>query len=174
MRDVVYDIDYPYAEKVLKALETEATATQVARAFQTALRRNMGLDDSQVPEFDPADKSVGVEQRFELFFGQLFTVAPKELTEPMTDAEYRVQIVLAIEFLKTRAQREKKRKDKEMEEMFLDDAENFRKMLVLFDSGDIKGSVEALRDQDTAARDNLFTGLNEIGEIRLNRYLDQY
>lgn len=174
MRDVIYDIDYPYAEKVLKALETEATATQVARAFQTALKRNMGLDKTAAPEFDAADTSVNVEKRFEVFFGELFTVAPKELTEMMTDADYRLQIVKGMEFLLTRAEREKKRKDKEMEDMYRDDAANYSKMLTLFDAGKIKESVEALRDQDTAARDNLFVGLNEIGEIRLNRYLDQY
>lgn len=174
MRNVVYDIDYPYAEKVLKALETEATPAQVARAFQTALRRNMGLDKTPAPDFDPKDTSVNLEKRFELFFSELFTVAPKELTEDMTDAEYRLQIVRAIESLNERAKREKKRKDKEMEELYLSDAADYVKMLEMFDAGKIKESVDHMRNMDTAARDNLFVGLNEIGDIRLNRYLDQY
>ncbi len=170
MRDTVYDIDYPYAEKVLKALD-EATPAEVARAFQTALKRNMGLDKTKVRKFKPEDKSVNQETRFELFFGELFTVAPKELTEMLTDDEVRTQIVMAKGHLENLAAKEA---DADMVEMYQEDAAHYGEVLKLFDSGDLKAAFDKYQDQDTAARDNLFINLNNIGEIRLNRYLHQY
>ena len=171
MRRATYDLTHEYASKVLKACEANSDH-DIARAFRVAMARKLGTDKTPVPEFEVGD-DVSFQTRMELFFSELFKVAPVDLDTPMSNEEARAQALAAHRHLLKRAAEAKSTPgDEDIVSMYEDDALSYQSMLDLLDAGEIKGAIKIWGNQDTAARDNLFIKLGRLGENRLSLWLD--
>lgn len=159
---MVFDLSAEYAEKALKAMD-QATAQEVARALQKTLRRKLGYDTSAAPTFDVDDESIKAEQRFELFFDQLFTIAPANLDIPLSNAELRARVAEAHKMLLAEAKKVKgSKKWGDLESLYRDDASAYATMLDMIDREDIGRAIKRWSDMDTAARDWMFTGEDKV------------
>lgn len=171
---MTFDLDYAYAEKTLEALN-QATATQVVIGFKRALERKLGKLSTPAPEFDASDPNVPAQKRFERFFDELFTVAPADINMPLSLEEFKQRAQEARgELLKQADSAKNDPEYADLEDMYRCDALNYEGMIAYLDAGNVGAAIRTYWNQDTAARDWLFMGPDEVRNRRTNLLLEGY
>jgi hypothetical protein len=163
---MIFDLDYAYAEKVYQALNG-ATATQVAIGFERALARKLGKLKDPAPDFDESAINIPAQIRFERFFDELFTVAPVDIDTPLSNEELRARFKEAHDTLISESERcAKSKKWRDVAESYKEDAFDYSTILDMMDREDVGRAISVWSNLDTAARDWMFTGKDEVRNRR--------
>lgn len=169
MIDKRFEIDRDSAERLHAVLcdETQLSPEAFKLAFTNVLTRKMELENAAAA-CDPKDTDNFA--KLERLFDMMFVVEP----EGLTDKQVAEQAAKASVHLLNEATKAELEGEADMAEMYGSDLKDYMLIRAYFEEGKLVKAYEMWNSLDTASRDNLYIGLDETGEEKLNKALARY